>query len=74
MKLLIWCEKSRRSEEFLTKKSWNCDGNDDMKGGNAKLSLFEIVGFTKKLIKKKNINVYSSYFYFSSISYMVSFL
>jgi hypothetical protein len=46
MKLLIWCEKSRGGEEFLTKKSWN----GDMRGGNAKSSLFEIVGFTKKLI------------------------
>jgi hypothetical protein len=50
MKLLIWCEKSRGGEEFLTKKSWNGDGNGDMRDGNAKSSLFEIVGFTKKLI------------------------
>ncbi len=41
--------KSRGGEEFLTEESWNGDGNGDMRGGNAKSSLFETLGFTKKL-------------------------
>jgi hypothetical protein len=73
MKLLIWCEKSKGGEEFLTEESWNGDGNGDMRGGTIRSSLFETLGFTN-LFLKKNINVFSSYFYFSSIGYMVSFL
>ncbi len=46
MKLLIWCEKSKGGEEFLTEESWNGDGNGDMRGGTVKSSLFETLGFT----------------------------
>ncbi len=41
--------KSRGGEEFLIEESWNGDGNGDMRGGNAKSSLFETLDFTKKL-------------------------
>jgi hypothetical protein len=57
MKLLIWCEKSKGGEEFLTEESWNGDGNGDMRGGIVKSSLFEILGFTKFYFLK-NINVF----------------
>ncbi len=43
--------KNRGGEELINKKSWNGDGNGDMRGDNAKSSLFETLVFTKKLKK-----------------------
>jgi len=43
--------KSRGGEKLLIEDSWNSDGNGEKKGGNAKSSLFETLGFTKNLEK-----------------------